>query len=139
MQLNFHRKLNYLFLFTLAIITHFSCQNFSRNDIHGRWEGNINNKKIIFNFDDNKICTLTINNSTTNSIFTVVGEYKIDFNKKPISLSINNIPNFDFPLYTILDIKDSNSIHLSYFSKHWKTRPIAFEKNQTIFLKRIKF
>ena len=63
------------------------------------------------------------------------GYYKINFSKRPISLSINQIQEIDFSLHTIISIKE-DKILMAKFSPKWRLRPLAFD-NKSILLKKL--
>lgn len=67
-------------------------------------------------------------------IFT--GSYSLDFTKRPIPLSITNIPQLDHSLFTILEFQNINSIKLAQFAPKWKFRAVSFDKRNTTVITR---
>ena len=111
---------------------------FNENVIYGIWKGKneANNHTFIFNEDGT--CKLIIKDNKTDSIEVIYGNFEIDFSKKPIPISIRNIPNLNYPLHTILKFVGKDSMRLANFSPRWRVRPIVFELDKSIDLKRIK-
>ena len=91
-------------------------------------------KKYTFSFKINNICTVDVFDKKNQLIETVSGEFSLDFSKKPILLSIKKIPQLDHPLYSIIEFVGQNSLNIAAFSPKWRLRPIAFDKEKTIFL-----
>ena len=61
-----------------------------------------------------------------------------NLSKEPVLLSIRNIPSINHPLHTIVEFVDINSIRLASFAPRWKVRPISFDRNTSMNLKRVK-
>ncbi len=117
----------------------FSCNKVpNQENIYGLWEGELHNKKLIFEFKTNQKCILRFNDNALDSFQILNGNFKLDFSKKTISLSIRNIPQLDHPLHTIVEFIGNDSIKLANFAPRWKIRPIAFNRNTTMSLKRVK-
>jgi hypothetical protein len=75
-------------------------------------------------------------NDQSNNLVTLNGNFEFDLTKRPIPLSIRNIPQLNHPLHTIIDFVDEDSIRMASFSSKWRLRPISFIDENTINLKR---
>ena len=128
-----------LWLIFCGLILH-SCNNehFSNTLIYGVWQGAYDNEIIELHFNKNRTCLLIIKDKKLRRIEELTGNYVIDFSKKPIPLSIRNIPKRNFSLHTIIKLIQDDSIKIALFAKRWKLRPIAFSSGTSIILKRLK-
>jgi hypothetical protein len=125
-------------LFILLLLSVSSCNNFNANiDIIGRWEGIYNDNELSFVFNNDNTCVLKYYNKKSNKLETIKGNYELDISKKPISLSIRNIPQLNHPLYSIIEFNGNNFIKIAEFSPKWRLRPIAFDSEKSINLKRV--
>jgi len=128
----------YIFLASIFLVI-FSCDDLpQKQTIYGVWKGEHYEKEILFEFKNDHSCVLTFKDKPTQSVQIVNGHFEIDFSKKPIILSIRNIPQLNHPLYTIVKFIDIHSIRLANFAPHWKLRPISFDRNTSMNLKRRK-
>ena len=84
------------------------------------------------------LAVLSFMNKESGSVEILNGNFEIDLSKKPISLSIKNIPQLNHPLHTIVDFIGSESIRLASFSPRWRLRPISFNGSTSINLKRVQ-
>ena len=116
----------------------FSCNTLRTDtDIHGTWEGKQNNHEVSFIFKSDKTCIINFFDKQSNKYETINGSYILDFSKKPISLSIQDIQQLNHSLYTIVEFSDYNLIKIAGFSPKWRLRPISFNAEDTINLKRV--
>ena len=109
-----------------------------QEDIYGVWKGEFQDKDLQFIFESDQTCVLSFINKESNLVEILNGNFKIDFSKKPISLSVRNIPQLNHPLYTIVEFIGSESIRLESFSPRWRLRPISFNRSTSINLERVK-
>jgi len=129
--------INWIFLASTIIVV--SCGKVpTQNDIYGIWKGEDFDKEFMFEFVSDGTCVINIKNSVSDSIEILNGNFTIDFSKKPIPLSIRNIPQLNHPLHTIVEFLGSDSIRLGNFAPRWRIRNISFEQNKIIILKRNK-
>jgi|GEM_PF-6784849 len=140
MKIGLNRCLVFLFCFLIisASISVLSCgkNNAKSVFLFGTWEGVHKNNDIIFKINQDLSCSLTYFVGESKSYENITGQCKIDFTKKPLTLSIYQIPQLNYSLHTIIEVIDSNSIRISEFSSKWRLRPIAFESGKTVVLKR---
>ena len=123
-----------IFLCTFIIL---SCINVpNQENIVGVWKGESKDETFIFKFYDNGTCVLIFRNNASDSSEEMHGNFEIDISKKPILLTIRNIPQLQHPLHIIIRFVGNDSLIVAYFSEHLKLRPLAFEENKTINLKR---
>ena len=108
-------------------------------NIIGNWISENKYKRHNLNFKNDYSCSLIIYDKRTNSKQEIVGTFEIDYNKHPLPLSIRNIPQLNFSLHTIIEMKDVNSLKIADFSPRWKLRPISFNKNNHTNFKRLIF
>ena len=110
----------------------------SQDDITGIWDGRHLGLELTFEFNRDGTCNINVKDSTSNSIQILNGNFMMDFSKKPISLSIKNIPQLNHPLHTIIEFLGTDSIRLGNFSPRWRVRDISFDQNKSIILKNNK-
>ena len=114
-------------LFILYTFVLVSCGKYQlSNEIYGTWEGEHQGKDLIFQFNNDQTFALISKDSVSGSVERVNGNFELDFSKKPISLSIRNIPQLEHPLFTIIEFVDSDSIRVAHFSPNWRLRPVSF-------------
>lgn len=124
----------------LIILSIVSCRRriVDESVIMGLWEGIYNKKYISINFMDSNECEIIFENDEEELIEKIKGNYEIDFSKNPIPLSIRNISKLNHPLYTIIDLMNKDEIRIAKFGDRWKLRPISFNIDEYIILKRIQ-
>jgi hypothetical protein len=126
-------------LFLVILLIAFSCNNqYDENDLFGVWTGNHRGFVFTFQFNRDHSCLLSIGDKTSGAIKIVNGDFETDFSKRPIPLTIRNIPQLTHPLHTIVSFKRDGSIQIATFAPRWRLRPIAFNKNASPILKRVK-
>ena len=100
-------------------------------DICGKWDVN---GVYEITFNSNGKFEISFNDKSTSKTF--IGTYLIkDFDQINI-IDLKQIKRFDGSLYGIFKFLDPNTIKISKFSHHVKSRPVAFEKNNYHILKR---
>lgn len=135
MTLNIYKRVILYIPFCLLLV---SCTNLNKEaSIYGHWQGTYGDKELSFVFNSDKTCVLKFVNKTSNTTDTINGTYELDFSKKPIPLTIKNIPQLSHRLHTILAFIGYDSVRIASFSPKWRLRPISFETGKTINLKRI--
>ena len=131
-------KTLYLYI-CIIVLTVASCDTgYEEKDLFGLWVGVHSGKRLVFKFRHDQTCELIYVSDDDESRVIVSGEYQTDFSKKPISLSIYNIPQLDHPLHTIFDFINVDSIKIAQFSPRWRLRPIAFNNNTAMVLGHIR-
>lgn len=125
-------------LLLLSLLSCISCNNINKDsEILGYWKGSYNNREFSIIFNPGNKCDLTYFDDHTNTLQKVNGIYELDFSKKPVPLSIRKIPQLSYPLHTIIEFINDDSIRIALFSPKWRLRPVSFENGKTINLKRI--
>ena len=129
-----------MMLFTLlgTLLFNSSLEVIEEKNIFGLWKGENNGKELMFRFENNGTCVLSFKDIASDFSRVLNGNFKIDLSKKPIPLSIINIPNINHPLHTIVEFMGNDSIIIASFSPRSRVRPILFDLNTSINLNRIK-
>ena len=135
---SFFKKINMICLIITLNFLLLSCELSKKNNIIGVWEGQQSELILQFNFNQDLTCKLTIKNIALNTRNTLNGEYKIDYSKKPIPLSITNIPQLSYSLNTIIEFLDSDSVKFGIFAPHLRFREVSFQRNKSFILKKIQ-
>ena len=131
--------LNISFLIIISVCTIISCGKIPyQENIYGVWKGEFQDKELLFTFESDQTCVLSFMNKESGSVEILNGNFEIDLSKKPISLSVKNIPQLNHPLYTIVEFIGSESIRLASFSPRWRLRPISFNRSTSIKLERVQ-
>ena len=131
--------LNLSILIILSVCTIISCRKTPcQEDIYGVWKGEFQGKELLVKFERDQTCVLSFMNKESNSVEILNGNFEIDFSKKPIPLTVRNIPQLNHPLYTIVEFIRSDSIRLASFSPRWRLRPISFNRSTSINLERVQ-
>ena len=126
-------------LFTILGILLFnsSLEVIEEKKIIGLWKGENNGKELMFRFEIGGTCVLSFKDIDSDLSRVLNGNFIIDLSKRPIPLSITDIPNINHPLHTIIKFIGDDSIKLAEFSPRWKVRPISFDRNTFIDLNRV--
>ena len=122
----------FIFSIFIIFIIYNSNQKVNYNILYGKWIGKQNNKIISLTFNQDQTCEFVIHQDR----IKIKGNFEIDFSKNPIPLSIKNISNLDHALHTIISFKNNNELRIGNFGKRWKSRPIAFDYNKNLILKK---
>lgn len=127
-----------LVLAVLFCILFVSCGKIhTEADIQGNWQGTYEGKDILFVFNTDKTCVLKFVDKQSNTTDIINGNYELDLSKKPIPMSIRNIPQLNYPLHTIIEFIGDDSIRIADFSPRWRLRPISFSNGKVMNLVRI--
>ena len=102
----------------------------------GKWKAVYKNQNIELILKKNRDCELKIISNTNDKIEKYKGRCNFDFKKKPNTFIMSKIANFSSSLYSIVNIKNNNLIYMSELSTRWRLRPISFEKDNLIKLKK---
>ncbi len=123
------------FLIIIFCLVTIGCQVPNNNiEILGKWESIDKSIEITFNKDNT--CILKVFDKNQKQVELINGNFRLDFSKKPVPLSITNVRELDFSIYTIVTFTSENSMEMAHFSNKSKLRPIIFEKGKTISLNR---
>lgn len=107
-------------------------------DIIGVWRGEFQGKELLFKFESDQTCVLSFRDIASDSVEILNGNFEIDLSKKPIPLSVRNIPQLNHPLHTIVEFTGCDSTRLAYFAPRWRLRPVSFDRYRCVNLKRVK-
>ena len=128
--------INWIFLASTFVVI--SCGKApTQNDIYGVWKGEHLGKELMFKFNNDGTCVLNFKDSVSDSAEILIGNFKMNFSQKPITLSVRNIPQLNHPLHTIVEFVKMDSIKLANFSPRWRIRPITFDPIASMSLRRI--
>jgi len=134
--LNLLLQKNSIEFIVLGIIIILSGCNYSgQKNIYGNWKGKFFENSAHFTFNHDSTCTIKVFSSNGSKPFEINGLFDVNFYKNPITINITNIKEQDYNLYSILEL-DNNLLIIAYFSTKWKLRPISFQPQKTMLLKR---
>jgi hypothetical protein len=126
-----------IFLLVLSVfIISFYSQPQRQKSLYGSWKGEHQGFVINFIFNQDGTCLLIFKDPASGSTEKLDGKYQTDFSKKPIPLTIRNIPQLNYSLHTIFEFTSNDSIRIANFSTQWRLRPISFDRSKSIKLKR---
>ena len=129
---------NISFLIVLSLCAIISCgKTPCQEDIYGIWKGEFQDKELLFTFNSDQTCVLSFTNKESDTVEILNGNFEIDLSKKPISLSVKNIPQLNHPLHTIVEFIGDSSIRLAGFTPNRRVRPISFGRDKSIKLNRV--
>ena len=122
------------------IIGIYSCgTNVSKSSLVGSWEGKSDSLLFRFYFMQNGICEISLKNISNDEQKIFKGKFEIGKQKKPSTLTIKNIAKLRHSLYSIIKFVNKDSIVIADFSNRWRLRPISFNIDSDIQLKRAKY
>lgn len=128
----------YVSFVVLVVLIFGSTMKQEKLSLHGKWTTELPTKKIELNFHKDGICLLNFIDKENGETFHLDGRFELDFSKKPIALSIKKIPQLSHSLYTIVEFINSNTIIMENFDSKWRLRPVAFNSETSMILKRIE-
>ena len=108
------------------------------NILRGKWVGNYMDGKVILKINK-KTCSLEFEKIESNKSESITGDCNVDYTKTPNTFIINNISDINPSLYSLILMINKNLIYITNFSTKWKLRPIIFNKNNTIILKKYNY
>jgi len=129
-------KLSYLIFLVLIAILVFKNQYAEKYEVYGGWKGEFKNYELSFDFKSNQRFRLIFKDKVLKTKNVIKGNFYIDYSKKPISLSLKNLPNLSYPLHTIIKFKGNNVLIMEKFSTKEKFRPMIFNHEGKMVLKR---
>ena len=109
----------------------------SENDLYDVWQGEYHETELLFVFNNDGTCSLSFKNRDNGEINELSGTFKLDSSKSPVSLSIRDIAQLSHGLYTIIQFTDNNTLIMAEFSPRWRLRPISFQNNTSMYLRRL--
>ena len=131
-------RLNFYVLFLFSVLINSSCGDLpNKPSIYGVWEGGFRGKELMFEFKSDQTCVLSFKDKASSTVEILSGNFEMNFLKRPILLSVRNIPQLNHPLHTIIEFIGNDSIRLAKFSFRWRLRPISFDRYTSLNLKRI--
>lgn len=137
MKINDHKFwIVYSLLILLSIFLFSNAIKQERFSLYGKWLCEYPTKKIKFDFRKDGTCILNFTDRKSGESFLLNGRYELDFSKKPIAVSIKKIPQLSYSLYTIVEFINRDKIMMEYFDSRWRLRPVAFNANTSMILKR---
>lgn len=113
-----------------------SCAGININAIYGEWIGEYSDSDVYIKIDKNQDFYMTLKDQNSDLVETITGKFRLDVTKRPIPITIYNISELNHPLHAILDFKDEDCFNLSTFANRERLRPISFNAENTINLKR---
>ena len=136
------KHLNFIFICLIQITIIFgihSCgTNVSKSSVVGTWEGKSDSLLFRFYFKQNGICEISFKNISNGEQKNFTGKFEIGKQKKPSTITIKNIAKLRHSLYSIIKFVNKDSIIIADFSNRWRLRPISFNSESDIQLKRAK-
>lgn len=108
----------------------------SVESLNGQWRGKHKNHNITLAIKEDNKCSLAFQIVSSKEIETFNGVCSIDINKNPFSFIMTNIIELNTSLYSIIELKSTNIVHMSEFSTKWKLQPVTFTHENMIILSR---
>lgn len=123
-------------LITIMISSN-SSPNIDFKNLYGDWTGNYLGIDIFFKVTNDRGCKIELINKSENTKEVFNGNCFIDLNKYPYSLTMKNIQNKDYSLYTVIKSFDGGVLEITQFSTKWRLREINLSKKNIITLNKI--
>ena len=118
------------------MVTNYSLQILSLEGLNGQWIGKHKNYEIILAIKKDNKCSLEFSVVSSNEVEKFNGDCSIDNSKKPYSFIMTNIVELNTSLYSLVELRKNNIIHMSEFSTKWRLRPVTLTHKNTIIFKR---
>jgi hypothetical protein len=124
-------------LFHISLFCLFACVNgLNEESLFGVWVGEKDGVEIVLTFSRDSTSEIIFKDGS--NVTKLTGYFQVDFSKRPIPLTIRNIPNLNHPLHTIIQFEELDLIRISKFGPRLKLRPIGFNRETEIYLRRSK-
>ena len=107
-------------------------------DLYGVWRGEQDTLEFVFRFEPDHTCNLRFRDKETGKETVRDGMFETDFAKRPVPLTIRRIPRVNHPLHTIVELRADGTLWVAPFATRWRLRPIAFDSQQTMELRRVE-
>ena len=120
----------------LYVVTNNHRSILSLESLNGQWRGKHKNYDIIVAIKEENKCSLAYHIVSSKEVEKFNGDCSIDIIKKPYSFIMTNIIELNTSLYSIIELKSTNIIHMSEFSTKWKMQPVTFTHENMIILNR---
>lgn len=106
-------------------------------DIVGTWQAEEKGTHFQFLFREDGTCEWLIQEGDqAPNKFT--GDYWLDASKRPVPLTIRNIPQLPHPLHTVVEFKGPDVMRLGSFAPRWRLRPVTFPAGEALILTRAR-
>ena len=120
----------------LYVVTNNPRNILSVESLNGQWIGKHKNYDITLAIKEENKCSLAYHIVSSKEVEKFNGDCSIDIIKKPYSFIMTNIIELNTSLYSIIELKSPNIIHMSEFSTKWKLQPVTFTHENMIILNR---
>jgi hypothetical protein len=119
--------------FGLAIRADTNCTS-GQTPLYGVWSGELEGRQLTMAVKPDGTCTISFKDQASGAVETLSGTFETDFSKRPVPLSIRNIPSLDHPLHTILEFSGRKTIRMAPYARRWRLRPVWFDTNRSVTL-----
>ena len=120
----------------LYVVTNNPRNILSVESLNGQWRGKHKKYDITLAIKEENKCSLAYHIVSSKEVEKFNGDCSIDIIKKPYSFIMTNIIELNTSLYSIIELKSTNIIHMSEFSTKWKMQPVTFTHENMIILNR---
>ena len=86
------------------------------NILRGTWVGEFEGYEILFRFNQDNTFQFDCVEKESRTSGKLAGNYYVDFSKKPIPLSLKNMPQLSYPLHTSIEFIGNNSLRINLFA-----------------------
>ena len=126
-------------LFAAFVVTLAPVLRLPRTDakaIGGAWSAKTAAARVQMAFNSDGTCSILIRDSETGASELWTGKYVFNPLSKPMALTIQNIAQMKRSLNTIVEFDGPDRIKMAYFSTVKQARPLNFDPQTTLLLKR---
>ncbi len=102
----------------------------------GLWEGEHAGQGVSLRLHAGGRSELRLTDLASGDTTVYKGRYVLDPSKQPIPLSFRNVGRVPHPLHTIVEFADPGTLRMAAFAPRWRLRPIAFDSEHTMTLRR---
>jgi hypothetical protein len=106
-------------------LSSFDSQGTKISNLVGSWKSQVTGHDIVLEIESDSQCFLLVSGIKGDKRF-YTGRCVINRNKAPTSLSLHNLPAYDFSLHTIIERIDDKRLLMAPFATLERARPITF-------------